>query len=270
MARPATALTTLTLLLFALAQPGCSDDTQQTADAGPTIDVGVDSGGGGAVFGAGCVANDDCAEGLFCMQSEFAPAGWCTVFCPVALAGDHCVDPALKGVDGLCIQMPSGFRGPVKPFCARTCQNTAECTDIWSAWEACEKPSYKEENRYNNVPTRVCAAPSAHGQVQVDPIACTWEAAYSQPKFQEAKQVCKAYCTYLKSCQLFDTKKENYDCCTWRCFQKATPKGLVDEDRMSELKCYTQAFYVAYAGTPRICTGPPVDCGEPDPMRERK
>ena len=261
----AIALTTVAALVLLAS---CSEHEGAATDAGSNAGDAADGGGGESVFAAGCTTNGDCAGGLFCMQSEFAPSGWCTVFCDNP--GDHCVDAALNGAGGLCVQMPTGFRGPSKPFCTMKCDNSNDCTAVWASWERCAKPSYKNENIYNDLPTRVCEAPSAHGQVRVDPIACTWESDYMQPQYQEAKQVCKAYCTYLKTCQLFDTKKENYDCCTWRCFQKATPQGKVDETYMGDLKCYTQAFYVSYQGTGEVCTGPTTDCGEPDPMRDKK
>jgi len=258
----------LILVLGSAALSACGNESGGKEDAGPSGDVEAEVVGGDTPFGAGCIDNADCAAGLFCMQSDFAPGGWCTVFCDEKLQGDHCVDPALKGVGALCIKMPEGFRGPIKPFCAMKCDNTAECTAVWKTWERCAKPSYKNENLYNDLPTRVCEAPSAHGHKRVDPLACQWEDQYTAPRYNEAKQVCKGYCTYLKSCQLFDTKTRKLDCCNWHCFQKATPQGKVDEDFMSELKCYTQAFYVAYRGTPRICTGPPKDCGDPDPMHD--
>ncbi len=262
-----TPLLPLLLLTGPTLLTACGEGADETPDTTSTADAETEVQAGTNPFGAGCTTNAECTPGLFCMQSDFAPSGWCTVFCDKP--GDHCAAPVLGDVGGLCIQMPKEFRGPIKPFCAVKCDNTAECTAIWKNWETCEKPSYKNVNLYNVLPTRTCSAPSSHGQKAVDPSACIWEAIYSEPKYAEAKQVCKAYCTYLKSCQHFDTKKRKFDCCTWHCFQKTTPKGKVDEDYMSDLKCYTHAFFNAYRGTGEVCTGPPKDCGgAADPMRD--
>lgn len=246
----------------------CGSD-QKAADANPDAAGAVEvAGGGTAGLGAGCTKNTDCASGLFCMQSEFAPSGWCTALCDTP--GDYCAEPRTGGVPALCVQMPAGFQGPAKPFCTRRCDNTLQCTDVWVGWETCAKPAYKNTALYNDLPTKVCMSPASHGQVQVDPVLCDWQDKVTDPQFQAAKQVCKAYCTYLKTCQFFDANKENIDCCSWRCFQKMTPTGVVDDKIEDEMKCYTTAFFQAYANTPQVCTGPSNDCdGDPDPMRRK-
>jgi hypothetical protein len=201
------------------------------------------------------------------MQSDYSTSGWCTLWCDNPK--DYCDAEALGGAKALCLKMPDEFKGPSKPFCALRCDNTPQCTKVWSGWEKCAKPAYKNINLYNELPTKVCMAPASHGRVQIDPIRCDWQDKVTGISgYQIATQVCKAYCTYLTKCKFFDPNKEHIDCCTWRCFQRMTPSGKFDDGVEDEIKCYTTAFFQAYANTPEVCSGPTKDCGEPrDPHK---
>lgn len=246
-------------LVMLLAATGCGGDGA-AADADTAQgDSAATTRTGAAGFGTGCTRNADCKAGLFCMQSEFTPTAVCTKFCTTPK--EYCEADGLHGITALCIQMPGAWNGPTRtvksnkegrPFCAPTCQNTGECTQLWSSWEKCEKPAYKNVPLYNDLPTKVCMAPSSHGQLVVDPLTCDWEAKITDPAVQEAKQLCKAECEFLTKCQLFDPKKEAAACCTWRCFQKLTPSGKVDQDRKEHIKCLLKAYEAART-TPKVC-----------------
>lgn len=227
----------------------------------------TDTGSAGrakAKFGEGCKSNTECPPGQFCMQSEFTPTAFCTAFCDAPK--DYCELASVGGANALCVEMPGVWTGPTRtvcdeqdkcekrgrPFCAPVCSNTSECTASWKSWEQCSKPAYKNVPLYNDLPTKVCMAPASHGQIVVDPQSCQWEDKITDPKVQEAKQLCKAHCDFLTTCQLFDPKQEAASCCTWRCFQKMTPEGRISQDRKEEIKCYIKAFSAA-RGTPKVC-----------------
>lgn len=213
-----------------------------------------------APFGARCSANADCESGLFCLDSDYSPFHWCTRFCPESTPGDHCGPESLGATPGFCIQMPAGWRGPSQPFCAPECGKLASCTDLDASWESCEKAAYKNIVLYTDRPTHVCMADSANGQPVVDPLTCDWESKVSDPDLEPVKGYCKAYCAYKTTCQLFDPKKENANCCTWHCFTHLTPGHVIDNQAVSAIKCYNQAFGVSYQNTNKVCSGPVDDC----------
>ncbi len=222
-----------------------------------------------AGFGQACQLATGCGPGLQCMQSEFAPFGWCTRDCNNPK--DYCVGPELGGKKAFCVLMPDGWQGQKAAFCAPICDNLGDCHALAPAWEKCEKPTYKQAvlAGYNALPTKVCDAPSSFGQIIVDPITCAapkgvpWKDAITDPDpgIQEAKQVCDAFCGFLTSCQLFDAKLLNPNCCTWHCFQSLTPSGNIDNAKKSKIKCYNNAFYTAFANTSEVCTGYNAQCG---------
>ena len=258
-------LSALLLVLPAIA--ACSTPTSSAIDQG-SKQQSEDTGSTEPTvpFGGACTKNSECALGLLCMQSDFSTSGWCTMWCDNPK--DYCDADELGGAKALCLKMPDNFKGPSKAFCALRCDNTPQCNKVWSGWETCAKPAYKNINLYNDLPTKVCMAPASHGRIQIDPIRCDWEDKATRSHFQGPKQVCKAYCTYLTKCKFFDPNKEHIDCCTWRCFQRMTPGGKVDDGVEDEIKCYTTAFFQAYANTPEVCSGPTKDCGEPrDPHK---
>lgn len=253
----------LILLMITVFCGGCSDEPSN--DSGSAQDAGSAPVAGDGKFGEGCKKNADCGEGLLCMQSEFTPTAFCTTFCDTAK--DYCDAEKVGGAKALCVQMPGTWNGPTKtacdaageckkigrPFCAPVCDNSGECATLWSSWEKCAKPAYKNVTLYNDIPTKVCMAPSSHGQVVVDPRTCNWEDKITNPKVTEAKQLCKAHCDFLTKCQLFDPSTEAASCCTWRCFQKMTPEGAVDQARKNVINCYIKAFFEAAPGTPKVC-----------------
>lgn len=220
-------------------------------------------------FGQRCDVAVGCATGLTCQDSEFAPFPWCTAPCPTDKVKAYCDDPALGTLPGFCIQMPAGWRGPAEPFCAPTCAKLADCQGLDGKWEACGKPVYKQIELTSGEPTKVCQNPSSHGQIHVDPKTCDWEAKVTDPKFTEAKQVCKAWCDFMILCKLWDPKGSTTakECCGWACFQYVTPGGVVDNQRLSsELKCFVKS-HSANAGTDRVCSGPIEDCGTPPALQ---
>ncbi len=252
-------LTTTALAIAVL----CGCGTEDSASAG-----GDEQDASGApskptsVFGKGCKKNADCPDGLMCMQSEYSPTAFCTKFCETDQ--DYCDGAELGGAKALCIAMPGVWNGPTRqvcepkcekrgrPFCVPTCQNTAECKSTWGSWEKCTKPAYKNVALYNALPTKVCMAPSSHGQPVIDPRTCAWESKITDPAVVEAKQLCKAHCDFLTKCQLFDPKVEATSCCTWRCFQKMAPEGAIDQQRKAHIKCILKAFGAART-TQKVC-----------------
>jgi hypothetical protein len=206
-------------------------------------------------FGQPCDPNLKCAVGLDCQQSDYAPTPWCTALCPTSKIKNYCDNEALQGVPALCVQMPSDFAGPSTPFCAPVCSNLASCTHLSSQWELCNKLSYKAKVLITDLPTKVCMAPSANGQVKVDPVTCDWEAKITDPLLNEAKQQCKSVCkSFLIPCQYWP-KPQSEACCGWACMQYLTPGGQLDNDRLSkDIKCLTNAS-IAYQGGPKVCTG---------------
>ena len=260
MKRPATI--TAIVLLFALLS-ACGSDGSDGDSAAKGNDAGAASAPTSS-FGAGCTNNGDCPEGLLCLQSEYTPTAFCTKFCDSPK--DYCDSAEMGGANALCVQMPGAWNGPTRnkcdaggkcekvgrPFCAPICDNSSQCTSRWKSWEKCAKPAYKNVLIYNDLPTKVCMAPSSHGQIVIDPRTCDWESKITEPAVQEAKQLCKAHCDFLTKCQLFDPKTEAASCCTWRCFQKMTPEGVIDQDRKETIKCFIKAFSAA-RGTPKVC-----------------
>ena len=220
----------------------------------PASSGGDTKGSAKAEFGARCGANADCATGLFCLDSDYSPFKWCTRFCATEGAQSPCSSGSLGSTPGLCIQMPPGSRGPSQPFCAPVCGKLAECTSLEKTWETCEKPAYKKIVLYNALPTKVCMAASANGQPVVDPLTCDWTGKVTDPKFDQVKGDCTAYCQFKTTCQLFDPNKEHADCCTWHCFQHLTPGNVVDNAAESCIKCYIKA-YAAFQNTDQVCTG---------------
>ena len=254
------AAATLAIVLWCAGCGGGEDAGSGATDAADSVATKAPT----KVFGEGCGANNQCPAGQLCLQSEFTPTAFCTTFCDSPK--DYCDKGAVGGANALCVQMPGSWTGPTKqvcddngkcekqgrPFCAPVCDNTSQCTSIWSSWEKCAKPAYKGVALYNDLPTQVCMAPSSHGQLVVDPFSCDWESKITDPKVAEAKQLCKAHCDFLTKCQLFDPKVEAAACCTWRCFQKMTPEGTIDQDRKAQIKCYLNAFFGS-PGTPKAC-----------------
>ncbi|MCB9739996.1 MAG: hypothetical protein H6747_12090 [Deltaproteobacteria bacterium] len=231
--------TTLAVLLLA----GCGSEPVGTA-----TDATV--AGGTAAFGAACKTDTDCKTGLFCQSGDFAPEPFCTMACDEEKT--YCDEAETGGVQGLCIQVPDDFQGPVRRFCAPICNNTGECKALSTMWSTCDKPEWKNVRLYPELPTRICLSPETHGQIVVDPVLCDWEKHVTDPKFSSAKQVCKAYCDFLVTCKFWDKKQEALECCGWRCFQKMTPGGAVDDKVEDETKCYLNAFGAAQ-GTGKVC-----------------
>lgn len=232
----------LTLLFLVV---GCGSEAATT---------GADASNGGASTGPGFGELCDkgvCAPGLACVDGDWASDPWCTKAC--ANPGDYCDTLGTHGVSGLCIALPSDFKGETGTFCAPICNNSNTCTTIWGGWEKCAKPAWKNKELYPELPTRVCHSPGTHGQLVIDPVECDWKDKITDPKFTNAKQVCKAYCGFLKTCQLWSTAKEKLDCCEWRCFQEMTPGGVVDDTLEDKKKCYIKAFNGAQ-GTPKVCS----------------
>ncbi len=223
------------------------------------------AGGGVTKAGLGQACGEaGCAAGLICVDGDWAPAPWCAKACDNP--GDYCDQleadsPAMAGSDpgaplqgnSLCVALPGDFQGGTATFCAPICDNTDACRGLWTGWSKCAKPTWKNKVRYPALPTLVCQAPASQGQVVVDPVACDWEDKVTDPKFSNAKQVCKAYCSFLQICQLWDPKKEKLSCCQWRCFQDLTPGGTLDDAAEDLKKCYIKAFNSAQ-GTPKVCT----------------
>lgn len=234
----------LALATLALIGLGCSSTVDSSAASAslPT-------------FGQPCGAKLECAAGLECQQSDYASVPWCTAPCSVDKVKNYCDSAALQGVPALCVQMPADFAGPKTPFCAPVCSNLAACTALGSQWELCNKLEYKKKVLITDLPTKVCMAPSANGQVKVDPVVCDWEAKVTDPLLSEAKQQCKLVCkSFLMPCQYWP-KTQSEACCGWACMQYLTPGGALDNDRLSgEIKCLTNAF-AAYKDGPKICTG---------------
>ncbi len=247
-------------LICALVGAGSCDDAQPVADAG-TAGADTEQKVG---FGQACERNSQCPDGLFCLQSEGSPSPWCTRFCD-ASAGekpkDFCQPEKTAGEKAFCVQMPADFRGPTKPFCVPLCDTFSTCSALDPMWETCAKPSYKNKVLYPELPVRSCQAPSARGRIQVDPLTCDWEAKITEPQLQEAKGICQAWCTFLTTCQHFDTAVEPIACCTWACFQDLVVDNHIDTAKKDSYRCYDDAFS-AYQGTPLVCTGPEADCGE--------
>ncbi len=237
------ALPVVALSVLAL---GCGSERGSTTDP--------DGGGSGATapaFGEACTADGDCAPGLLCIDGDWAPQPWCGKACDNP--GDYCDTLTTHDVGSLCIQLPDDFKGATKQFCAPICTNGDTCSGLWSGWDKCAKPAWKNKALYNDLPTKVCQSPGTHGQVVIDPVVCDWESKITDPKYTNAKQVCKAYCSFLKTCQIWDTSKEKLTCCQWRCFQDMTPGGKVDDAVEDAKKCYVTAFNNAQ-GTPKVCT----------------
>ncbi len=234
--------------LFLLCAAACGAAAGGTADA---------SGDAAALpgFGHACVAGA-CAAGLTCQDSEYAPFAWCTLPCTDVKA--PCDSALLGGHAGMCIQMPSGWRGPAGGFCAPTCGNSSQCTPLDSRWETCDVPAYKKQALYGDV-GKVCQAPSANGQIVVDPQTCQWQDLITDPGVQDLKGVCAAFCTFLTACQI-KAPSQSADCCTWQCFQHLTPGGTRDLARVNATKCYLDSFD-ANAQNPNVCTAFIGDCG---------
>ncbi|MEY3015469.1 MAG: hypothetical protein RIT45_4204 [Pseudomonadota bacterium] len=222
---------------------GCGTD--------PSADAGSDAtAGAGAGFGAACKVDTDCRSGLFCQTGDWAPEPFCTMACDEAKT--YCDEATTGGPQGFCIELPSDFQGPVARFCAPMCNNTAECKAISGIWATCAKPEWKNTPLSPELPTRVCLSPDTHGQIVIDPVLCDWEQHVTDQKYASARKVCKAYCSFLQTCKFWDSKKESLDCCGWRCFQKMTPGGAVDDTVEDETKCYLNAFGAAQ-GTGKVC-----------------
>lgn len=206
-------------------------------------------------FGQACDPAVGCAKGLVCQQSDYAPKPWCTAPCPAAKIKDYCDAASIGGAAGLCVQMPASFQGPKDPFCAPICSNLAVCQGIDPVWELCSKLEYKKNVLITDLPTKVCLAPSANGQVKVDPVLCDWEDKVQDPLLSEAVQQCKSVCkNFLIPCQYWP-KPKTEACCGWACMQYVTPGGQLDNDRLSkDIKCLGKAF-AAFQGTPQMCTG---------------
>lgn len=260
---PACPCLSLAIAAFCGILGGCGE-----VEPGPA-DVVADVGPEPARFGERCGTTLPCSADLLCMTSEYAPGSWCTRACATSLVGNHCSDgelgtPAASGPHGFCVQMPGGWNGPAHPFCVPQCNNVAECPGGAATWESCEKPQYKNTPLLPSLPTRTCQSPSAHGQITVDPVTCDWMDKVKDPKVTAAKQECIAYCKFLATCKLSDPKTEKVDCCTWRCFQRLTPNGNIDNKLLAETKCYVKSFN-AYAGTNMVCSGYKSDCGPVPP-----
>lgn len=234
--------------LFLALLSGCGGGATGSSDA--SGDVATLPG-----FGAACPSGV-CATGLVCQDSEYAPFPWCTLPCVDVKA--PCDKALLGGRNGLCIQMPDGWRGPAAPFCAPTCGNSSQCTPLASGWETCALPAYKQKPLYGDV-GKVCQAPSANGQIHVDATTCDWQALITDPKVQDLKGLCASFCSFLTACQ-FKAAGQISDCCTWQCFQHLTPGGVRDLGRVNDLKCYIQSFD-ANQQSPAVCTAFVDDCG---------
>ena len=242
-------------LCLVLAASACGADGD---DAAPSQLIG-----GGPSFGQPCGPEGQCEVGLVCLNGDWAPRPWCGQVCDKA--GDYCDTATTGGVSTLCVELPEDFQGQERRFCAPICDNVNQCSAISSDWDKCGQPTWKNKVLYNDLPTRVCMAPGAQGQVVVDPVVCDWQDKLTAPKYVGAIQVCKAYCTFLKTCQYWDTGKEKIDCCHWRCIQEMTPGGAVDDAVEDEKKCYINAFTNAQ-GTPKVCTLHEQQCQPlPDP-----
>lgn len=216
-------------------------------------------------FGQRCVPSAGCEPPLQCLESDYAPHPWCGASCDSTQLKNYCMAEQLSstgsaGPQGLCVQMPSNFAGPTQPLCLPICSNLATCTALDDQWETCAQPSYKGLTFIKELPTKVCQAPSAHGQIKVDPVSCDWAAKATDPIYADAKSLCKAICAgFLKSCQIWP-KTQSTDCCGWACFQYVTPGGTVNTKRLdSEIKCYIKAF-TAFAQTPEVCTAYADEC----------
>ena len=249
------------LLACVLLFTGCGSDAP-----GTTVDATAGGADGGAAPGFGELCdNGACAAGLICMDGDWASQPWCSKVC--ANPGDYCDTLGSHGRAGLCIALPADFKGADATFCAPICNNSDTCKSWWSGWDKCDKPTWKKAPLYPGLPTRVCQSPDTHGQLVIDPVVCDWKDKITDPKFIDAKQVCKGYCGFLKTCQLWDTTKEKLDCCEWRCFQEMTPGGAVSATVEAQKKCYIKAFGAAQ-GTPKVCTLHTEQCEPlPDPHK---
>ncbi len=212
-----------------------------------------DAGGGVAVFGAACAKDGDCRAGLRCLKGDWAPEPFCSLPCPTAKA--YCAEADTGGVQGLCIALPADFQGTELQFCVPMCQQTADCKALDSMWQICDKPAWKNVKLAPELPTKVCSAPSAQGQIVVDPVECDWESKITDPQLQSGKQICKSYCSFLKTCQFWDTDLSKIECCAWKCFQQLAPKGAIDAAAEADKKCYINAFGAAQ-GTGKVCHRP--------------
>ncbi len=213
-------------------------------------------------FGEPCDAQGQCAPELTCLVGDWAPRPWCGQTCDNV--SDYCDAASTDGVATLCIELPEDYQGQTRRFCAPICDNVNQCSAISSDWDKCGQPQWKNKTLYNDLPTRVCMSPDSHGQVLVDPVACDWQDKVDTTKFISVIQVCKAYCTFLKTCQYWDSSRENLDCCRWRCIQEMTPGGAIDDAVEDQKKCFINAFTNAQ-GTPKVCTLHEQQC---DPLRD--
>ncbi len=234
--------------LFLVALASCAGTPTDSADA--SADVAPLPG-----FGEACPTGT-CAAGLTCQDSEYAPFPWCTL--PCTTVKTPCDKAQLGGRAGLCIQMPTGWRGPTEPFCAPTCGNSSQCTPLDTRWETCTNPGYKGKPFYGDV-GKVCAAPSANGQIHVDPITCDWQNLVTDPKVQDLKGMCNEFCTFLTTCQL-KASGQTKDCCTWQCFQHLAPGGVTDEARKAAIQCYI-SWYSKNTESTILCSGYVDQCG---------
>jgi hypothetical protein len=227
----------------------------------------ADAGGKKPGFGERCDPAVGCISGLDCQDSEFAAHPWCTRPCPEADVNKACDDDSsLGGRPGWCIQMPPDWRGPKAPFCAVKCLNAvgdSECTKLSEDWEGCEKPNYKAKDLpgTSDKQTKICSSSSQHGLPYVDPAKCDWDGKFMDLKYNDAKAAGKAYCLFLKNCQLREAC-ESDACCTWHAFQYVTQFGTdapEHNSRIADFKCYTQAFNSA-KDTPLVCSKWQEDC----------
>ena len=206
-------------------------------------------------FGQACAAGF-CAAGLTCQDSDYAPFPWCTRPCADEKA--PCDKTQLGGRTGLCIKMPAGWRGPTEPFCAPTCGNSSQCTPLDGRWETCALPAYKKVPLYGDV-GKVCQAPSANGQILVDPVTCNWQDLVTDPKVQALDGICKSFCGFLTTCQI-KAPGQTSACCSWQCIQHLTPGGVPDMARKNALQCYLNSFD-GNAQSPKVCSAYINDCG---------
>lgn len=231
------------LLALAVALPGCgSDETGTTA-----VDT---TSGGTAAFGAPCAVDGDCKAGLTCIGGDWGPKPFCGRVCTEPKT--YCDADLTGGPQGFCIQLGDDFQGSERTFCVPMCQQTAECKAISGIWQSCGVPTWKNVKLAPELPTKVCQAPDTQGQVVVDPVTCDWEGLITDPQFQSAKQTCKTFCTFLKTCKFWDTKTSPLTCCSWNCFQEMTPGGAVSAPVEACKKCQINANG-SVANTAKVC-----------------
>lgn len=209
-------------------------------------------------FGEHCTTDAACGTGM-CLLSEYAPFGWCTA--PCTEVKEPCAADQNGDFGGYCVEMPDDFPDSPKKFCVPICKNIFECQAKTPLWEECKKPQWKGNVLYGDSEVLACQAPSAHGQIKIDPVTCAnWKEAFGE--FQSQIALCEAYCDYLTTCKEVPAASTyNVECCGYGCTLQMTQGGEVSKPYEKKIKCYVQN-HTAFLGLPQVCSEPTDVCGK--------